>query len=184
MLICESRQPFPFHIEGLLADFVWRWIRLTDEKIMEWVEQAARQDPCTVREDNPTNLPTDELRHSISVIDIFRSFNQVVEQLVNLEWDDDLQYAKFMTALSKSIGRGVARYCELLELSFAKEMDRLSPDQEAALVQTRQEKFMQLAKDAWNSKEKIEPFQFLPEVRSMDLAVIVSSNFHTSLLSN
>lgn len=131
---------------------------------MEWVEQAVRQDSFTVRSENPNELPADELRHSVSVIDIFRSFNQVVEQLVQLEWDDDLQYAKFMTALSKSIGRGVARYCELLEQSFAKEMDRLSPDQEAALYQTRQEKFMQMARDAWNSKEKIEPFQFLPEV--------------------
>lgn len=168
----------------LLADFVWRWIRLTDQKVMEWVEQAARQDTFTVRDDNPTNLPADELRHSLSVIDIFRSFNVVVEQLVNLEWDDDLQYAKFMTALSKSIGRGVARYCELLELSFTKEMDRLSPDQEAALYQTRQEKFMQMAKEAWNSKEKIEPFQFLPEVSPVDFAVMASSDFNTSLLSN
>jgi hypothetical protein len=151
---------------------------------MEWVEQAARQDTFTVRDDNPTNLPADELRHSLSVIDIFRSFNVVVEQLVNLEWDDDLQYAKFMTALSKSIGRGVARYCELLELSFTKEMDRLSPDQEAALHQTRQEKLMQMAKEAWNSKEKIEPFQFLPEVGPVDFAVMASSDFYTSLLSN
>ncbi|KAL1981701.1 hypothetical protein VTN96DRAFT_2315 [Rasamsonia emersonii] len=156
-------QPFPFRIEDLLADFVWRWIRLTDDKVLEWVEQAVRQDSFTVRSENPNDPPADELRHSVSVIDIFRSFNQVVEQLVQLEWDDDLQYAKFMTALSKSIGRGVARYCELLEQSFAKEMDRLSPDQEAALYQTRQEKFMQMARDAWNSKEKIEPFQFLPE---------------------
>jgi hypothetical protein len=164
LLISICRQPFPFHIEDSLADFVWRWTRLTDGKVLEWVEQAVRQDTFTVRSENQDDIPPDELRHSLSAIDIFRSFNQVVEQLVQLEWDDDFQYAKFMTALSKSIGRGVARYCELLEQSFAKEMDRLSPDQEAALYQTRQEKLMQMAKEAWNSKEKIEPFQFLPEV--------------------
>jgi len=58
----------------------------------------------------------------------------------------------------------VARYCELLENMFAKEMDRLSPEQEAALNQTRQERLMQMARDAWSNKEKIEPFQFFPEV--------------------
>ncbi|KAH8692430.1 C2 domain protein [Talaromyces proteolyticus] len=155
--------PFPVPIEDLLSTFVWQWVRQVDDKIMEWVEQAAAKDAYTVRSGETSNLPEDELRHSVSAIDIFRSFNQVVEELVNLGWDDDYQYAKFMTALSKSIGRGIAKYCELLEQSFIKEMDRLSPDQEASLVQSRQEKLMQLAKEAWNYKEKIEPFQFLTE---------------------
>jgi hypothetical protein len=153
-------------VEDLLADFVWRWIQLTDTKIIEWVDQAVRQDIFSLRTEKQDELPSEELRHSVSVIDVFRSFNQVVEQLVQLEWDDDLQYAKFMTALSKSIGKGLARYCESLEQIFSKEMDKLTPEQEAALNQTRQEKLMQMAKEAWNNKEKIEPFQFLPEVRS------------------
>ena len=42
-------------------------------------------------------------------------------------------------------------------------MDRLSPEQEMALQQTRQEKWMKMAKEAISSKEKIEPFQFFPE---------------------
>jgi hypothetical protein len=154
-------------VEDLLEEFVWRWIRQTDEKILEWVDQAVKQDTFTVRAERNEEIVAEDRRHSVSVIDIFRSFNQVVEQLIALEWDDDLQYAKFMTGLSKSIGRGVARYCELIEQSFSKEMDRLSPEQEAAVTQTRQEKLMQLAKEAWNSKEKIEPFQFFPEVCSL-----------------
>ena len=81
-----------------------------------------------------------------------------------LNWDNDLQYAKFMTALARTIGSGIARYCEIVEGKFAKEMDRLTPDQEAATSQTRQERWVQIAKDAWNNKEKIEPFQFFPEV--------------------
>ncbi|KAL4792713.1 hypothetical protein BDV19DRAFT_368003 [Aspergillus venezuelensis] len=147
--------PFPFHIEDVLEDFVWRWLRLTDQKIMEWTEQALRQDVFTVKDDNA--------RHSVSIIDIFRSFNQILEQMIGLNWADEFQYAKFMTALSKSIGQAVAVYCEAVEKIFAKEMDRLSPDQEAALNQTTQEKLMNFAKEAWNSKEKIEPFQFFPQ---------------------
>lgn len=164
LIIDFDSVPFSIPVEKLLSNFVWRWIQGTDAKFMEWVEQAAKQDTFNVRSDDPNDLPPDDKRHSVSAIDIFRSFNQVVDDMKNLQWEDVLQYAKFMTALSKSIGRAIARYCELLEQGFTREMDRLSPDQEASLVQSRQEKFMQMAKDAWANKEKIEPFQFLPEV--------------------
>lgn len=163
MLILDSAI-FPFHVEGLLEDFVWQWLRLTDAKVMHWIDQAIMKDNYTVRGAETEEVVAEEYKHSVSAIDIFRSFNQVVEQLIQLEWDDDLQYAKFMTALSKSIGKGVAKYCESMEKMFTKEMDRLSPDQEIAMNQTAQEKLMQLAKDAWTNKEKIEPFQFFPEV--------------------
>lgn len=154
---------FAFHIEGLLQDFVWRWIEMTDASLIGWVENALKQDTFVVASEHPNQITMDDERHSVSVVDIFRSFNQSIEQIVQLNWDDDFQYAKFMTALSKSIGIGLARYCELVEQKFTKEMDRMTPEQEAAAVQTRQEKWMRLAKDAWANKEKVEPFQFLPE---------------------
>lgn len=131
---------------------------------MEWVNQAIRRDSFSVRAEETAAMAPEDNRHSVSVIDIFRSFNQVVENLVQLEWDDDLQYAKFMTALSNSIGKGVAKYCDSLEQMFAREMDRLTPEQEATLNQTTQEKLMQFARDAWTNKVKIEPFQFSSEV--------------------
>ncbi|KAJ5464630.1 uncharacterized protein N7458_000316, partial [Penicillium daleae] len=155
--------PFPFHVEGLLEEFVWRWLHLTDQSVMEWVNQAIRQDQFTVRGGELAGVVPEDNRHSVSVIDIFRSYNQVVENLIGLEWDNDLQYAKFMTALSNSMGKGVAKYCESLEQMFAREMDRLTPEQEAALNQTTQEKLMQFAKDTWTNKDKIEPFQFSSE---------------------
>lgn len=139
-------------------------MRLTDQSVMEWVNQATRQDAFSVRADQAADDVPQDARHSVSVIDIFRSLNQMVENLIQLEWDDDLQYAKFMTALSNSIGKGVAKYCESLEQMFAREMDRLTPEQEAALNQTTQEKLMQFAKDTWTNKDKIEPFQFSSEV--------------------
>lgn len=155
--------PFAFQIEDLLADFVWRWIRMTDTQIPGWVEGAVKHDNFKVRNEVPNAIPTEDERHSSSVVDVFRSFNQVIDQVAGLEWDDDLGYAKFMTALSRSIGTGLGKYCDLLEQMFSKEMDRITPEQEAALNQTRQEKWMQLAKDAWNNKERVEPFQFFPE---------------------
>jgi C2 domain/MUN domain len=152
--------PFPFHVESVLADFVWRWIRMSNEQIKGWVENAVKQDRFTIRTETPKAIPTEDERHSVSVIDIFRSFNQIIDQVSQLNWDDDLGYAKFMTALAKAIGDGLARYCELLDQMFSREMDRLTPEQEAAAGQTRQEKWMQLAKDTWNNKERVEPFQF------------------------
>ncbi|SZF00163.1 unnamed protein product [Blumeria hordei] len=156
-------QPFAFNIEELLADFVWRWIRVTDSNMIELVDQAIKQDKFEVRLQDPSHLASDDERHSVSIVDIFRLFNETANQIFQLNWDNDLQYAKFMTALSKSFGIGLARYCERLEQMFSKEMDRLSPSQEAVVLLTKQEKWMQIAKDAWNNKEKIEPFQFYPE---------------------
>lgn len=155
--------PFSFPIEATLADFVWRWIRMTESAITDWVDQAIKQDQFRVRTDDAQQIPTEEQRHSVSVMDIFSSFNQAIDRIVQLNWDDDLQYAKFMTALAKMVGAGIARYCEVLEQRFTKEMDRLSPEQEVTASQTKQEKWLQLAKDTWNNKEKIEPFQFFPE---------------------
>jgi len=162
---------FAFHVEGLLQDFVWRWIRTSDEKMVEWIEGAVAQDDFQVRQDpkerEQGQPPTDDERHSGSAVDIFRIFNQSIDQVVQLQWDDDLQYAKFMTAISKSIGRGVARYCELLETKFAKEMNRQTPEQELRAQQTQQQKWLAAAKDVWatggNGREKIEPFQFWSE---------------------
>lgn len=153
---------FAFHIEGLLAEFVWRWINLTEASITDWVDQAIKQDAFRVRCENC--IPTEEQRHSVSVIDIFSSFNQTIDRIVQLNWDDDLQYAKFMTALARVVGVGIARYCEVTEQKFSKEMDRLTPEQQAAKNQSTQEKWLSIAKDAWNNKEKIDPFQFYPEV--------------------
>jgi hypothetical protein len=157
-------RPFAFNIEDALVEFVWRWIRVTESKMVELVDEAIKQDQFQVRSEQTDRPATDDERHSVSVIDIFRLFNQTADQIFQLEWDNDVQYAKFMTALSKSFGIGLARYCEVIEQRFTKEMDRLSPMQEAAAAQSKQEKWMQFAKDAWNNKEKIEPFQFYPEV--------------------
>lgn len=157
-------QPFAFHIEGVLVDFVWRWIAEAEGSMTSFVEEAIRQDNFEVRTTHPDDIPTDDQRHSSSVIDVFQLFNQTADQIFKLHWDDDVHHAKFMTSLSKAFAAGIGRYCEIVEGKFAKEMDRQTAQEVAAAQKTAQEKWMQIAKDAWNSKEKIEPFQFYPEV--------------------
>ena len=161
---------FAFNIEGLLQDFVWRWIQMTDTNLIGWVDNAFKADQFEINTQN--HIPADDERHSVSVVDIYRSFNQSIEQIVALNWDDDLQYAKFMTAVSKSIGLALARYCDLVEQKFAREMDRMTPEQEAAARQTRTQQWASMAKDLYAQKEAVAPFNFYPEVRlSMSLTI-------------
>ena len=161
---------FAFHVEVFLQEFVWRWIQMTDSKLIDWIEGAVGHDEFHVRQDPKLKelgeVPTDDERHSQSAIDVYHIFNQSIDQIIKLSWDDDLQYAKFMTAISKSIGKGVARYCELLEAKFIKEMDRQTPEQEMRAQQSQRDKWIAIARDVWatgGKGEKIEPFQFWPE---------------------
>lgn len=152
-------------IEDILADAVWRWLKITETKVIGWVDAAIQQDHFVLaaREEHDRE-PTDDERHSSSVVDIFRSFNQIVYELKKLEWQDEYQLAKFSTALAKTVGVGIGRYCEVLEKLFTFEMERQTPEQEAAANQTRQQRWISIARDAWSNQEKIEPFQFAPEV--------------------
>ncbi|CAK7565426.1 MAG: hypothetical protein SEPTF4163_003343 [Sporothrix epigloea] len=153
-------QPFAFHIEGLLEDFVWRWIKGVQERMEDIVEEAIKQDSFQVRVQHEGEVPTDDERHSVSIIDTFQAFNQSVDQIYQLEWDDDVHHAKFMTALAKAFTAGIGRYCEIVEQRFAKEMDRPSAQELANANKTAQERWMQYAKDALSNKERVEPFQF------------------------
>ncbi|KXX77901.1 Adenylate cyclase activation protein git1 [Madurella mycetomatis] len=156
-------KPFAFHIEGLLEGFVWRWIKNAEDKVIGYVENAIKHDPFNVRTRNPDDIPTDEERHSSSIVDMFQLFTQTAEQLSRLQWADEVHLARFMTAISKVFAAGIGRYCEIVEQQFAKEMDRQTAQEVAAASKTTQERLFQYAKDAWNTKEKIEPFQFYPQ---------------------
>ncbi|KAF7564088.1 hypothetical protein G7046_g14 [Stylonectria norvegica] len=154
---------FAFSIEDLLVDFVWRWIRAAENRMDDYVEQAIKQDQFQVRTESPDHIPLDSERHSVSIIDMFMLFNQTVDQVFKLKWDNDEHHARFMTALARTFSAGIGKYCELVDDRFAKEMDRPSAEEIAAQTRSTQEKWMQFAKDAWNNKERVEPFQFYPE---------------------
>ncbi|KAI2640726.1 hypothetical protein GGS26DRAFT_539507 [Hypomontagnella submonticulosa] len=158
-------RPFTFDIEELLVDFVWRWIQNAEARAEEFVEEAIKQDQFQVRGHGPGHISLDSERHSHSIIDVFQLFHQTADQIFQLEWDNDVHHARFMTALSKIFANSIAKYCEIVDQRFVKEMDTPRPNEKeaAAVTQTTQGRFMQYAKDAWNTKEKIEPFQFYPE---------------------
>ncbi|KAH9902182.1 hypothetical protein F4778DRAFT_736608 [Xylariomycetidae sp. FL2044] len=160
-------RPFTFDVEELLVGFVWRWIQNAEERAEDFVEEAIKQDQFQVRgrSDDPNHVSLDSERHSHSIIDMFQLFKQTTDQVFKLEWDNDVHHARFMTTLSKIFANSVARYCEIIDQRFVKEMDTPRPSEKeaAAVAQTTQGRFMQYAKDAWNTKERIEPFQFYSE---------------------
>lgn len=157
-------KPFSFDIEELLVDFVWKWIANAEVFTAGIVDNAIKQDQFQVRSGHDGQVQ-DEDRHSHSIIDLFKSFNQTAQQIFELDWDNDIHHAKFMTALSKIFANGLDRYCETVDKKFQQEMDapRANEQEAMAAAQTAQGKFMKYAKDAWNNKEKIEPFQFYSE---------------------
>jgi hypothetical protein len=69
-----------------------------------------------------------------------------------------------MTALGHFFATNIEKYCEEVGKIFAADLDRLSAQELAAVSRSAQEKFMQYAKDAWNNKEKPQPFQFSAKV--------------------
>ncbi|KAI0013352.1 hypothetical protein F4779DRAFT_388567 [Xylariaceae sp. FL0662B] len=155
-------RPFTFDVEELLVGFVWRWIQNAETRAEEFVDEAIKQDQFQVRGHGPGHISLDSERHSHSVIDMFQLFHQTADQVFHLEWDNDVHHARFMTALSKIFANSIARYCEIVGQRFMKEMDTPRPNEKDA-AGASQVRFMQYAKDAWSSKEKIEPFQFYPE---------------------
>ncbi|KAF7515000.1 hypothetical protein G7054_g14826 [Neopestalotiopsis clavispora] len=157
-------KPFAFDIEELLVDFVWKWIANAEVFTAGIVDNAIKQDEFQVRTGHDGQVE-DTDRHSHSIIDLFKSFNQTADQIFQLEWDNDVHHARFMTALARIFANGLERYCETVDKRFNAEMDAPRADEQEALAaaQTTQGKFMKYAKDAWNNKEKIEPFQFYTE---------------------
>ncbi|ROT36838.1 hypothetical protein SODALDRAFT_314461 [Sodiomyces alkalinus F11] len=157
-------QPFAFDVEALLEGFVWRWIKTTEGRMQEFVENAIKQDNFGVRPSNADQPPLDAERHSVSIVDLFMLFRQTAAQIEDLHWENEYHHARFMTRLAHSFAVGIEKYCELVSKIFAADMDRPSPEELATASRTAQEKFLKYAKDAWNSKEKPTPYNFNSQV--------------------
>ncbi|EGY22699.1 C2 domain-containing protein [Verticillium dahliae VdLs.17] len=151
---------FHFDIEGLLQEFVWRWIREAESRMEAGVINAIKLDDFRALGDDGERLPSDAERHSASIADLFQFFSAPVTQIDQLEWRNEEHHARFMTALAHTFATGIEKYCEEVGRIFAADMERLTPQEEAMASRTTQERFMQYAKEAWNNKEKPEPYNF------------------------
>lgn len=53
--------------------------------------------------------------HSSSIVDLFSLFHQAVDFVQKLQWPNEYQHCRFMTALSKVIGVALTQYTNALE---------------------------------------------------------------------
>ncbi|KAI9305848.1 hypothetical protein BJ944DRAFT_282170 [Cunninghamella echinulata] len=91
-----------FKVESWFLSHVRRWLKTTNAATPEWVGNAIKQDDF-----KPTNNIT---MHSSSIVDLFSLFHQSVDFVQSLQWPNELQRCRFMTALSKVIGVALTQY--------------------------------------------------------------------------
>jgi hypothetical protein len=106
--------------------------------------------------------------HSSSVVDLFSMFHQAVDFVQGLEWPNDLQYFRFMTVLSKVIGKALEQYTTTLETMFSAD---LYPRTEAETQSGYGVSFYNRARTqliGGRMTRDNEPFDFTSQVGLMD----------------
>ncbi|KAJ3214642.1 hypothetical protein HDU67_001402 [Dinochytrium kinnereticum] len=88
--VCEWFRPF-------MKD----WLRVSETKIGQWVQNAIQLDNFSQQV---------ELGTSSSVLDIFTSFQQQVDFLIKLRWPDPIEEGHFSDRLLQNICEGIERY--------------------------------------------------------------------------
>ncbi|KAI8391683.1 uncharacterized protein BYT42DRAFT_204279 [Radiomyces spectabilis] len=112
-----------FKVELWFLQHVRRWMITTSAATPEWVENAIKQDEFA--------RINDVTLHSSSVVDLFSMFHQAVDFVQNLQWPNELQLCRFMTALSKVISVALEQYTYTLEDMITDHIyPRLEPETE------------------------------------------------------
>ncbi|ORY75797.1 hypothetical protein BCR37DRAFT_172537 [Protomyces lactucae-debilis] len=144
----------PIDLDQYFRPYVLQWLQGAHKSITELVPAAIAKDEFTV--DTESN---DEGVRSHSIIMLFRSFNQHLTFLKDLEWPEEYWHAKFITALSKSFSDAIREYCISVERLFWIDVNQAptqaaTPTVEAATLQQR---LMAKAREAMTTKV-LEPF--------------------------
>ncbi|OAD78410.1 hypothetical protein PHYBLDRAFT_69648 [Phycomyces blakesleeanus NRRL 1555(-)] len=102
-----KKQTSLFKVESWFLQHVRRWLSTTSAATLEWVENA-------IKEDHFESI-NETAMHSSSIVDLFSMFHQAVDFVQSLQWPNDLQHCRFLTALSKVIGVAIEEYTYTLE---------------------------------------------------------------------
>jgi len=81
-----------FDVAGYFEVWVRQWLLSTDAKTNQWVHGAVDVDKFQ---------PEGDEGHSSSIVDLFDSLRSPIQWLIDLEWPDEYQEARFFTAISK-----------------------------------------------------------------------------------
>lgn len=104
-----STTPPDFDLPEYFEPYVRQWLAGTDAKTTQWVQNAIAADKVSTLT-RIINCGSDRRNqfeaegpegHSSSIIDLFDSLRSPINFLLDLEWPDDYQEARFFTSLAK-----------------------------------------------------------------------------------
>ncbi|KAF2672436.1 hypothetical protein BT63DRAFT_452943 [Microthyrium microscopicum] len=102
--------------ETLLEKFVLHWLEEASEALFNIASSISKDDFTIV------GTELSYRRQSMSIIEMFDALRKCVDRLVELRWKNKLQYAEFMTIMSKGINRCVTKYAQVLWQMFTAAM--------------------------------------------------------------
>ncbi|GJJ09370.1 hypothetical protein Clacol_003592 [Clathrus columnatus] len=151
---CPKNPPPSFDIPNFFEPYVRVWLRNTGDKTKQWVENAIKADNFQVEGSEG---------HSSSIIDLFDSLRSTVNFLLDLEWPDEYQEARFFTALAKVefyATKALELYCNTMEDLFMEDLYQHKPDPQP---QKPSAAWLEKAKQTIQGEKKATPFNFTPE---------------------
>lgn len=173
----------PINMDKYFRPVVLKWLLSADRAILELVPRIVEADRFnafdeTVAQDSVGN------RRSQSVVLLFRSLNQHLTHLRDLQWPDEYWAAKLVTSLCRTFSEAIKDYCTRLEKLFGEEtamqVSQTVPSESASAV-SFQQRLIARARDAMTKKEPIEPFH-ISESACLKLNNIEWSKVHLDML--
>ncbi|KAF7356251.1 hypothetical protein MVEN_00956600 [Mycena venus] len=177
---CPEGHIDDFNLNAFFEPYVRQWLLSTDSKTGQWVEAAIRADKFQAEGSEG---------HSSSIVDLFDSLRSPIDFLLELEWEDEYQDARFFTALAKSIAKAVEQYCRTVEGLFMTEMfpgPSIDPPKRHQRQQSSGALWLERARQLANAEKKvIEPFNFKPEscvkLNNVEAARRLLDNMYTQM---
>lgn len=96
-----------FNVEKWFNDFVISWLKVQQERTLEWVKTAVDTDTL--------EKTSDTQPFSTSVIDLFEIMFEELDLIKGLEWSNTEQYTEFLTAFARIVTKAIEQYCEAME---------------------------------------------------------------------
>lgn len=155
LFVQVSNDSFGFDIESSFYPFVFKWAESSASLAQSWVDPAIEGDSFS-----PLNEDQGAL-HSSSVGDVFTSFRSAITVLNELAWRNEFHKASVLTLLMRGISAATCQYANKLMQLFLEELE--TEDDQTQQIKTRQDKWLAIARNAVNGKEKINPHRFLKE---------------------
>lgn len=194
-LLRSRSEPLVIDFSAWFEPYVRRWLAGTDTQTSEWVDRAISKDkvrtsifslvsflPLIVL--RPQFEPEETATHSSSVIDLIDSCKAPVNFILELDWPNEFENAKFLTALSRvrlpvppllppvtdrhfsqTIANAIEQYATKLENMFIDEMFPRKADEALDQDVARPSAWLTKAKLVVQGDKKVEPFEFQAAVR-------------------